>query len=60
MLNNLNNKDKKLFIRSPNLLKKMLSRIETEMKKNDTIIQSNSDYNSQLKSSLSFSLSCSE
>ena len=60
MLNNLNDEDKKLFIKSPNLLKKMLWKVENEMKENDTIIQSNSEFNSQLKSSLNYSFSYSK
>ena len=60
MLNNLNDEDKKLFIKSPNLLKKMLGKVENEMKENDTIIQSNSEFNSQLKSSLNYSFSYSK
>ena len=49
-LNNLSSEDKKLFQNSPNLLKKMLRKIEIQIKKNNTIDSKNNiNYSSDFK-----------
>ena len=58
ILNNLSNDDKKLFQKSPHLLKKMLRKIELSLKKNNTLSKSFTEESSSLKSlSISYNTS---
>ena len=50
ILNNLSNDDKKLFQKSPHLLKKMLRKIEISLKKNNALSKSFTEESSSLKS----------
>ena len=58
ILNNLSNDDKKLFQKSPHLLKKMLRKIELSLKKNNTLSKSFTEESPSLKSlSISYNTS---
>ena len=50
ILNNLSNDDKKLFQKSPHLLKKMLRKIEISLKKNNALSKSFTEESPSLKS----------
>ena len=59
ILNNLNEDDKKLFQKSPNLLKKMLKNIEKEIRKKNNILNKNIENSSYLENN-SFSFTSSK